>query len=210
MPRSTKKRSDGLGFQFPKPTVDQYRWLRVKVEGMTYEDVAKEDGISPDLVRRSVSTYDRNRSVLTLRELQAVEIGILQANAAREARAIKEALEATKVVQILDELGRPVVSKDGVPVRKVVPDHEVRMLAVEKRNEKFVALQPKVGPTTNIGVNTGVQIQATSPQESYEGRLLRIQEKRKLLMEGQDAEAVDAEVEDVEDEGESDDEGDQD
>ena len=170
---------------------------------MTIEEVAVEDGSSVAAVQRSVSTYDRRRSVLTLRELEAVEIGLLQANADQEAKAIREALLATRTVQILDEMGRPVVTKEGVPVRKEVADQDIRLKAVAARRDKLAALQPKVGSTTNIAV--GNQVQNSGGQyDGMESRLLNIREKRGLLAPAA-VEAVEVEAETDDEDGEEED-----
>lgn len=143
---------------------------------MDYGQIAEKEHVSANIVRRSVERYDRRRAALTISELQANQIEILQSNAKEEQAAIRRALTATKRAMMMNE--------EGNSVEVEVVDHDVALRAFEANTERIMALTPKGGNQTqvNLGMNINNQNKVSVGSfDSYENHLKSVLERRASL-----------------------------
>lgn len=154
---------------------------------MPVEEIAKQDKVNEDTVRRSINAIQMARGLANREEMELAQFSTIIALAEDEQKALKRALNATE--------------KD-----KKTPDLNVQLRAATIINEKIAALAQK-GKGTNItvgvGVNNGqqtaeqqVRVAAASRVTSFEEiiRKLDQDDNMKALPEAQEAPVIDMPV----------------
>ena len=109
------------------------RFHRHTVLGKPIEDIAKEDGVSVDTIRRSITAVQIARAMSNREDMERVQFQTIISVADKERRALDAALDAK--------------TKDGNP------DHATRIGASLAITKKIEALQPK-----GRGIQVGVQV----------------------------------------------------
>lgn len=157
----------------------QSRYIRVKKLGYTPDDLAKEEGVSVETINKSIARYEVAKSLRSMEQVAEGQASIVAAVNHLETKAIAGALEAQTFAY--DAYGKPVKDGKGNPI--TVPDHEIRLRAVDTVNKKIEAIQPKSRGGVNVAVGVGVNATPVGGQTAprFEDRLRILKEKRLML-----------------------------
>lgn len=148
------------------------------------EEIAKQDKVAEDTVRRSINAVQMARGLANREEMELAQFSTIIALAEDEQQALKRALNAT--------------GKD-----KKTPDLNIQLRAASIINEKLAALQPRGKGTminVGVGVNSAQQSQDQQVRVATAARVTSFEEIiRKLdqsdiksLSEGQEGPVIEA------------------
>jgi hypothetical protein len=148
--------------------VHRNRYIRHEVLGLSIEDIATEDKVTPATVIKSIETVKIQKHYVGLESLEATESEIVVNLKDKKQRAIERALDAEKKVYV--ESG----SQAG-EVLAVEPDYETQLKAVETITEITKAVLSRHAKGNSQVVNVGVGVNNTFT--SFEDRLRDIKKK---------------------------------
>jgi hypothetical protein len=156
-------------------SIHKSRWDRAQ-QGMTPDEIAKEDKVSKVIIERSLRMVELFRLSCSPSELEVRQVETLMVAADRDEAEILSALVATTAVY--DSKGKKV---------GVAPDHSIRMEAVKevtKRMEILIGKKDGGGGGVNVQINNGTGSLGRSVT-TFEDRLREIQSRRALPPEGE-------------------------
>jgi hypothetical protein len=173
------------------------RFIRSKA-GKTYDEIAAEDNISVEQVKKSIRTVEFKQGFHTNEYLNAELIGMILKASPPALSALIEALKAGK--------NREATNEQGEKFTVFEPDHDTRLKALSEFQKIAVAAQPKAGHQTNVKVGVGVGVGVTQASGSYVGMEDRMRELRQrmkdqpvlpgVVIQTASLKTIDAEVED--------------
>jgi hypothetical protein len=173
------------------------RFIRSKA-GKTYDEIAAEDNISVEQVKKSIRTVEFKQGFQTNEYLNAELIGMILKASPPALSALIEALKAGK--------NREATNEQGEKFTVFEPDHDTRLKALSEFQKIAVAAQPKAGHQTNVKVGVGVGVGVTQASGSYVGMEDRMRELRQrmkdqpvlpgVVIQTASLKTIDAEVED--------------
>ena len=143
--------------------------MKNKSLGLSAEEIAKEEKVKPDAVRRSISDVEAYHALFNLKEMEAGQNEVLILNQRLETLAINSGLTAETIIR----------DKDGKIIARE-PDHELRLKSVQLMISLVEALESRnKGGGGNQTVQVGISLpQATAGAQSFEDRLREISKKR--------------------------------
>jgi hypothetical protein len=148
------------------------RFIRSKA-GKTYDEIAAEDNISVEQVKKSIRTVEFKQGFHTNEYLNAELIGMILKASPPALSALIEALKAGK--------NREATNEQGEKFTVFEPDHDTRLKALSEFQKIAVAAQPKAGHQTNVKVGVGVGVGVTQASGSYVGMEDRMRELRQRM-----------------------------
>lgn len=178
---------------------DLSRFIRSK-NGKTAEEIAAEDGVTLEVVKKSCLNVELRQGLHTQEYLQQHLIGLVIKLAPRAQIALLEALTAENTREVKNDRGETMLIKE--------PDHDTRLKAVSEFQKVALAAQPKPGHSTNVKVGVGVGMvgggQVSGTFVGMEERMREIRQARKgqPVLEAatvRSVQIIDAEVPDEDD-----------
>jgi hypothetical protein len=160
---------------FVAPEIHRLRYTKHKVMGMSPEDISEEEGVSVEIVRRSIRRIELQNSFTSIDALESSQIGVILHHKELEKAAISGALQAEK--KVYAEAG-----EHAGEVIAVEPDHEIRLQAVNaltRKSEAVISLHTKSGGIS-VNTNIGVGVSNSSSGITFEDKLREIQRKREM------------------------------
>jgi hypothetical protein len=141
--------------------------------GKSVEEIAEEDHVKPEAIRRSIETVEIYRHKNTADTMNQVLISVVQRLETKLLAALERGLGAQ--TEIHDDKGKV----------KKAPDHAMQIKAAAEVRQIAQVVQPKAAPQLNVGVGVGINSPPTRVATgSYIGMEDRLREIRKLR-EGQ-------------------------
>jgi len=135
--------------------------------GMSVEDIAKRDEVSPETVKRSIQVVDSWRNSHTTEEVNQALAEILIGNKAKAGEQICRALDASMVIQ------------DGEKV-VTVPDYVTQNKAMENFIRMAETLQPK-GAKISVSASASAGAAARTTETTYMGFEERLRQIRSQM-----------------------------
>jgi adenosyl cobinamide kinase/adenosyl cobinamide phosphate guanylyltransferase len=146
-------------------SIQQSRFLRHRV-GFSIEEIARRDGVSQRTVERSIQRVDAFRQANSVEFVNEALSNSVMKHKQDMDRSIANALRAQR--QVKDQ-------KTGEI--KTVPDHQVRLEAINKLIDIAKTVQPKAGHVIKVNVGVGVGVRPSESQYvGFEDRIERIRE----------------------------------
>ena len=167
------------------------RYVKHEVLGLSIDDIATEDNVTPATVIKSIETVKIQKHFLGLESLEASEAAIVIDMRPLKQAAIERGLTAEKKIYIEHGEG-------AGEVIAVEPDHEIQLAAVDRLTEmtKTVMARHIKGNSQTVNVNTGIGI--TNTFTSFEDRLREVKKKMEPAVELPPANVIDVAPEKVE------------
>jgi hypothetical protein len=182
------------------------RFIRNR-NGKTIEEIAAEDGITQEAVRKSIRAVEFKKGFHTQEYLQEMLIGITLKSSPSVQNALLEALDASTK--------RTVKNDRGEDMTILEPDHDTRLKAVGEFRQIAAVAQPKPGHQTSVKVGVGVIGGVGQASGSFVGmeevlRDIRQKRKEQPVLEGKTVQSVvleasKSEIIDGDDDGDDDD-----
>lgn len=154
------------------PTVvHKLRYAKHKIQGMSIEDIAKEEKVSEHTIRDSIFKVESYRAICNFNEVEAVESEILLSTKDLRKLALESALRAVRTIR--NEKGKLICQE---------PDHDTRMRAIEASVRSLEALARRYSTTKiqqNTQLNLGVGVSVAGKRVSFETLLQKVRESQK-------------------------------
>lgn len=151
---------------------DLSRFIRSK-NGKTAEEIAAEDGVTLEVVKKSVLDVEVKQGLHTTEFVQQFLNGLVIKLAPRVQVALLEALESENIREAKNDRGETLVIKE--------PNHDTRLRAVSEYQKIAAVAQPKPGHQTNVKVGVGVGVGVNQASGSFVGMEDRMREIRQRM-----------------------------
>jgi hypothetical protein len=148
------------------------RFIRQKA-GKTIEEIAAEDGVTPEVVKVSIRNVEFKQGYHTNEYLQQNLIGVVLKLAPATQGALLEALTAGT--------NRTSTNDRGEEITIFEPDHDTRLKAVAEVRQIAGVASPRAANQTNVKVGVGVGLGVNQASGSYVGMEDRMRELRQRM-----------------------------
>lgn len=149
--------------------IHRRRWRFHRVDGLPIAKIAKDEGVDYATVKESIDLVDLYKDIHTIEEVNAAQSAVILANSKKEEEVLRDALDATMPVEVLDA--------DGNKTTDWVPDRKTQLEAIDTITRKLHAIQPKAAHSTSVQVGVGIADARQIPP-GFEERLREITSRR--------------------------------